>query len=47
MTDTIVDGKVQRVQVMLYAKASKEPAVQFKRLYKYLTKLEWADGPTT
>jgi RNA-directed DNA polymerase len=44
MTDTIVDGKVQRVQAMLYAKASKEPAVQFKRLYKYLTKLEWAEA---
>ena len=25
MTDTCVDGKVQRVQAMLYAKASKEP----------------------
>ena len=25
MTDTCVDGKVQRVQAMLYAKASNEP----------------------
>ena len=27
MTDTCVDGKVQRVQAMLYAKASNEPEV--------------------
>ena len=38
MTDTFIDGKVQRIQAMLYAKASNEPEVQFKRLYKYLTK---------
>ncbi|MCK4470966.1 MAG: hypothetical protein KAW49_04190 [Anaerolineae bacterium] len=34
MTETIVDGKVQRIQAMLYAKASNEPETRFKRLYK-------------
>jgi len=46
MTDTLVDGKVQRVQAMLYAKAGKEPEVQFKQLYKYLTKREWVEEAT-
>ena len=41
--DTHVDGKVQRVQAMLHAKASNEPEVRFKRLYKYLTKTEWVE----
>jgi len=34
VTDTFVDGEVQRIQVMLYAKASDEPEIRFKRLYK-------------
>jgi hypothetical protein len=34
MMDTFVDGEVQRIQVMLYAKASEEPEVRFERLYK-------------
>ena len=38
---TCVDGKVQRIQVMLYVKASREPEIRFKRLYKYLTRAEW------
>lgn len=46
MTDTNIDSKVQRVQAMLYAKASNEPDVQFKRLYKYLTKTEWIEIAT-
>ena len=46
MMDTLVDGKVQRVQTMLYAKAGKEPEVQFKQLYKYLTKREWVEAAT-
>jgi hypothetical protein len=29
--DTSVDGQVQRIQAMLYAKASHEPEMQFKR----------------
>ena len=29
MTDTFVDGEVQRIQVMLYAKASNEPEIWF------------------
>jgi group II intron reverse transcriptase/maturase len=41
--DTSVDGKVQRIQVMLYVKASKEPETRFKRLYKYLTRAEWVE----
>ena len=39
MMDTIVGGKVQRIQAMLYAKASNEPGTRFKRLYKYLRHL--------
>lgn len=34
MMDTNVDGQVQRIQAMLYAKANSEPEIQFKRLYK-------------
>lgn len=41
--DTNVDGKVQRVQAMLYAKASNEPETRFERLYKYLTRPEWVE----
>jgi group II intron reverse transcriptase/maturase len=44
MMDTNVDGKVQRVQAMLYAKTSNEPEVRFKRLYKYLTRPEWVEA---
>jgi RNA-directed DNA polymerase len=44
MTDTNVDGKVQRIQAMLYAKASNEPDIRFKRLYKYLTRTEWVEA---
>jgi RNA-directed DNA polymerase len=44
MTDTTVDGKVQRIQAMLYAKASNEPDIRFKRLYKYLTRTEWVEA---
>ena len=43
MLDTNVNGKVQRVQAMLYAKASREPETRFKRLYKYLIKREWIE----
>ena len=32
MTDTFVDGKVQRTQVILYAKVSNEPEIRFKQL---------------
>ena len=32
MTDTFVDGKVQRIQEMLYAKASNEPEIRFNGL---------------
>lgn len=42
--DTNVDGKVQRIQAMLYAKASKEPDTRFERLYKYLTRPEWVEA---
>jgi RNA-directed DNA polymerase len=42
--DTNVDGKVQRIQAMLYAKASKEPETRFERLYKYLTRPEWVEA---
>ena len=41
--DTGVNGKVQRIQAMLYAKASSEPETRFRRLYKYLTKSEWVE----
>ena len=44
MTDTFVDGEVQRIQAMLYAKASNEPETRFKRLYKYLTRPEWVEA---
>jgi RNA-directed DNA polymerase len=44
MTDTFVDGKVQRIQAMLYAKAGGEPEIRFKRLYKYMTKPEWVEA---
>jgi group II intron reverse transcriptase/maturase len=44
MMDTNVDGKVQRLQAMLYAKASNEPDLRFKRLYKYLTHREWVEA---
>jgi group II intron reverse transcriptase/maturase len=47
MMDTNVDGKVQRTQSMLYAKASKEPETRFKRLYKYLTRREWVQAAVT
>lgn len=43
MMDTFVDGKVQRLQAMLYAKARSEPETRFKRLYKYLTRQEWVE----
>lgn len=43
MLDTNIDGKVQRLQAMLYAKASNEPETRFKRLYKYLTRREWVE----
>ena len=46
MTDTITDGKVQRVQAMLYAKASYGSETRFKRLYKYLTRTEWVEVAT-
>ena len=47
MMDTTIDGKVQRTQAMLYAKASNEPETRFKRLYKYLTRREWAEAAVT
>lgn len=43
MMDTTIDGKVQRTQAMLYAKASTEPDLRFKHLYKYLTRIEWVE----
>ena len=46
MTDTFVDAKVQRIQAMLYAKASHEPQTRFNRLYKYLTRREWVRAAT-
>lgn len=45
--DTNVDGKVQRIQAMFYAKASNEPETRFKRLYKYLTRREWVEAAVT
>ena len=42
--DTGIDGKVQRLQAMLYAKARNEPDTRFKRLYKYLTRREWVEA---
>lgn len=39
--DTNIDSKVQRIQTMLYVKASQEPETRFRRLYKYLTRQEW------
>jgi RNA-directed DNA polymerase len=47
MMDTTIDRKVQRTQVMLYAKASNEPETRFKRLYKYLIRREWAETAVT
>lgn len=47
MMDTNIDGKVQRTQAMLNAKASKEPETRFKRLYKYLTRQEWIESAVT
>jgi group II intron reverse transcriptase/maturase len=44
MMDTNVDGKVQRIQAMLYVKASQEPETRFRRLYKYLTRQEWVEA---
>jgi len=41
MMDTNIDSKVQRIQTMLYVKASQEPETRFRRLYKYLTRQEW------
>ena len=46
MMDTGIDGKVQRIQAMLYAKASNEPGTRFKRLYRYLTREEWVEAAT-
>jgi retron-type reverse transcriptase len=43
MADTPIDGQVQRTQTMLYAKASNEPEIRFKRLYKYMTRMEWIE----
>lgn len=43
MMDTFVGRKVQRIQAMLYAKASDEPETRFTRLYKYLTRTEWVE----
>lgn len=42
--DTNVDSKVQRIQAMLYVKASQEPDIQFRRLYKYLIRQEWVEA---
>jgi RNA-directed DNA polymerase len=44
MVDTSVDGQVQRLQAMLYAKASNEPETQFKHLYKYLFRRQWVEA---
>jgi hypothetical protein len=41
--DTCIDGKVQRIQAVLYAEAKQEPAVRFERLYKYVTRREWIE----
>ena len=45
MTDTCIDGEVQRVQAMLYAKARNEPHTRFNALYKYLTKRQCIMDP--
>lgn len=42
--DTNIDSKVQRIQTMLYVKASQEPETRFRRLYKYLTRQEWVEA---
>jgi RNA-directed DNA polymerase len=47
MMDTNIGDKVQRLQAMLYAKASNEPEIRFKRLYKYLTRREWIEVAVT
>ena len=44
MMDTFIDGQVQRLQAMLYAKARYEPETRFKHLYKYLTKRHWVEA---
>lgn len=41
MRATNVDGKVQRLQAMLYAKASNELEIRFKWLCKCLIRREW------
>jgi len=46
MMDTNIDSKVQRIQTMLYVKASQEPETRFRRLYKYLTRQEWVLAAT-
>lgn len=42
MTNTIMDLQVQKLQAMLYAKASHEPMVRFSRLYRQMLKPHWA-----
>jgi len=43
MTDTFVDGKVQRIQAMLYAKASNEPETRFRLTERNLERhLAWS-----
>ena len=42
MTNTIMDLQVQKLQAMLYAKASHEPMVRFNRLYSQMLKPHWA-----
>jgi len=46
MMDTNIDSKVQRIQTMLYVKASQKPETRFRRLYKYLTRQEWVLAAT-
>jgi RNA-directed DNA polymerase len=47
MLDTFMDGEVQRVQAMLYAKAKAEPLTRFTNLYKYLPRHLWIDAALT
>jgi RNA-directed DNA polymerase len=47
MTDTCIDGQVQRLQAMLYTKARSEPLTTFRDLYKYLTRRYWAEVAMT
>jgi hypothetical protein len=42
MTNTLMDNQVQKLQAMLYAKASQEPMTRFDRLYKQMLKPNWA-----